>query len=621
MNEHDYIIEERDSVVIRFAGDSGDGMQLTGTQFTNTSAVFGNDISTMPDFPAEIRAPIGTLAGVSGFQVNFSNRDILTPGDAAQILVAMNPAALKASLSDVETNGTIIINTDAFSQANLRKAGYEADPRHDGSLKNYQVLEVPLTSLNREALRDIEGLSNKEKDRSQNFFALGMAFWMFDRPLEVTIDWINQKFAKNPPVREGNIRSLETGYHFGDTSRIFQHRYRIRPATLPPGTYRKVTGNTALAMGFVTAAQKMGKPLFYGTYPITPASDILHALAPLRNFDVRTFQAEDEIAAMGSIIGAAFGGALAVTGTSGPGIALKSEGMNLAVALELPMVIVNVQRGGPSTGLPTKVEQSDLLQAMFGRNGESPMAILAPYSPSDCFDIAIEACRLAVRTMSPVVVLSDGFLANSSEPWMIPNADDIPPIEYAHPPAVISNGENGHEPFLSYKRDPETMARPWAIPGTAGLEHRIGGLSKAPVTGNVSYNPLHHEQMVRDRAEKIARLAEIIPEQEVFGPQSGELLLVSWGGTYGAVRSAVVQAQSRGLSVAHAHLRYLNPFPRNLRDILSRYRQVVVAELNGGQLSFLLRGRYALNVQSYTKVHGRPFTIGEIVARIEKALG
>ena len=618
MNEHDYIIEERDSVVIRFAGDSGDGMQLTGTQFTNTSAVFGNDVSTMPDFPAEIRAPVGTLAGVSGFQVNFSNRDILTPGDAAQILVAMNPAALKASLSDVETHGTIIINTDAFSQANLRKAGYESDPRHDDSLKEYKIIEVPLTSLNREALKGIEGLSTKEKDRSQNFFALGLAFWMFDRSLDVTVDWINKKFAKTPAVREGNIRALETGYNFGDTSRIFQQRYRIRPASLPPGTYRKVTGNNALAMGFVTAARKMGKPLFYGTYPITPASDILHALAPLRNFDVRTFQAEDEIAAMGSVIGAAFGGALAVTGTSGPGIALKSEAMNLALVLELPMVIVNVQRGGPSTGLPTKVEQSDLLQAMFGRNGESPMAILAPSNPSDCFDVAIEACRLAVRTMSPVIILSDGFLANSSEPWMIPSADDIAPIEYSHPEGISGNG---HEPFLSYKRDPDTMARPWAIPGTPGLEHRIGGLSKAPVTGNVSYNPLHHEQMVRERAEKIARLAEFIPEQDVFGPASGELLLLSWGGTFGSVRSAVAQAQRHGLSVAHAHLRYLNPFPRNLRDILGRYRQVIVPELNGGQLAFLLRGRYALDIQSYTKVHGRPFTIREISHKIEQVLG
>ena len=617
----DYIIEERDSVVIRFAGDSGDGMQLTGTQFTNTSAVFGNDVSTMPDFPAEIRAPAGTLAGVSGFQVNFSNRDILTPGDAAQILVAMNPAALKASLVDLEVHGTIIANTDAFSQGNLRKAGYNANPLQDGSLSEYQVIEVPLTALNREALKDIEGLSTKDKDRSQNFFALGLAFWMFDRPLDVTIDWVKKKFAKTPALMAANIRSLETGYHFGETSRVFQHRYRIRPASLPPGTYRKVTGNTAMAMGLVTAAQKMGKPLFYGSYPITPASDILHSLAPLRNFDVRTFQAEDEIAAMGSVIGAAFGGALAVTGTSGPGIALKSEGMNLAIVLELPMVIINVQRGGPSTGLPTKVEQSDLLQALFGRNGESPIAVLAPYSPADCFDIAIEACRLAVRSMSPVMILSDGFLANSSEPWMIPNAADIPPIEFYHPDGPANAPANSDGAFLPFRRDVETLARPWAIPGTAGLEHRIGGLSKAPDTGNVSYNPLHHEQMVRERAEKVARLAEVIPPQEVYGPEQGDLLLVSWGGTYGAVRSAVAAAQRRGQSVAHAHLRYLNPFPANLRDLLRRYRQVVVPELNGGQLAFLLRGRYALNIQSYTKVHGRPFTIGEITRKIDQVLG
>ncbi|HNS40925.1 MAG TPA: 2-oxoacid:acceptor oxidoreductase family protein, partial [Promineifilum sp.] len=435
-------------------------------------------------------------------------------------------------------------------------AGYETDPRHDHSLKEYHVIEVPLTTLNREALKDIAELSNKERDRSQNFFALGLAFWMFDRPLDVTIDWINKKFANEPALREANTRALETGYNFGDTSRIFQQRYRIRPASLPPGVYRKVTGNTAVAMGLVTAARKMGKPLFYGTYPITPASDILHALAPLRNFDVRTFQAEDEIAAMGSVIGAAFGGALAVTGTSGPGVALKSEAMNLAVALELPMVIVNVQRGGPSTGLPTKVEQSDLLQALFGRNGESPLPVVAPQSPSDCFDMAIEACRLAVRAMSPVVVLSDGFLANSSEPWMIPDAAGIPPIEYSHP-----GGLNGDEAFLPYKRNPETLARPWAIPGTPDLEHRIGGLSKAPVTGNVSYAPLHHEQMVRERAEKVARLADVIPPQEAFGPQEGELLVISWGGTYGAVRSAVAQAVRRGQPVAHAHMRYLNPFP------------------------------------------------------------
>lgn len=606
--------EELESVVIRFAGDSGDGMQLTGTQFTNTSAVFGNDISTMPDFPAEIRAPAGTLAGVSGFQVHFSSSDILTPGDAPQVLVAMNPAALKATLPELEPGGTIIVNTDAFNRANLKKAGYDNNPLEDDTLQGYQVFKVPLTSLNREALKDIEGLSTKDKDRSQNFFALGLAFWMFDRPMDTTLDWVQKKFAKRPELIAANTKALQTGYFFGETTETFQRRYRIRPASLPPGTYRKVTGNEAMAIGLVTAARKMGKPLFYGSYPITPASDILHTLASLRHFDVRTFQAEDEIAAMGSVIGAAFGGVLAVTGTSGPGIALKSEAMNLAIALELPMVIVNVQRGGPSTGLPTKTEQSDLLQAMFGRNGESPIAVVAPSSPSDCFNMALEACRLAVRAMTPVVILSDGFLANSSEPWAIPNADDIPPIEVHHP----QGRSNGEGPFLPYQRDPETLARPWGIPGTPGLEHRIGGLSKAPVTGNVSYDPKHNEQMNRDRAEKIARLADVIPEQEVYGPSSGELLVVSWGGTFGAVRSAVRLAQENGRSVAHAHLRYLNPFPPNLRDILSRYQQVLVPELNGGQLAFLLRGRFALNVQSYPKLQARPFKISEVYQRIEE---
>jgi 2-oxoglutarate ferredoxin oxidoreductase subunit alpha len=610
--------KELDSIVIRFAGDSGDGMQLTGTQFTNTSAVFGNDISTMPDFPAEIRAPAGTLAGVSGFQVNFSNSDILTPGDSPQVLVAMNPAALKASLNELDVGGTIIINTDAFSQTNLRKAGYEENPLEDDSLSRFQVIRVPLTTMNREALKDIESLSTKDKDRSQNFFALGIVFWMFDRPMETTLEWVEKKFSKRPDVIEANTRALQAGYFFGDTTRTFQQRYRVRPAELPPGTYRKVTGNEAMAMGLVTAAHKMGKPLFYGTYPITPASDILHALAPLRHFDVRTFQAEDEIAAMGSIIGAAFGGAFAVTGTSGPGIALKSEGMGLAIALELPMVIINVQRGGPSTGLPTKTEQADLLQAMFGRNGESPIVVIAPQSPADCFDIAVEAARLAMRATTPVLILSDGFLANSSEPWSVPNPDDIAPIPVQHPAAK----ENGSEdPFLPYVRDEETLARPWAIPGTVGLEHRIGGLSKAPITGNVSYDPAHHQQMVSDRAEKIARLAEFLPEQEVFGPEEGDLLMLSWGGTFGAVRSGVTRAQRNGRSVAHAHLRYLNPLPRNLRDILSNYKQVVVPELNGGQLAFLLRGRFALNIQSFPKMHARPFKISEITDKIEQLLG
>jgi 2-oxoglutarate ferredoxin oxidoreductase subunit alpha len=570
----------------------------------------------MPDFPAEIRAPAGTLAGVSGFQVNFSNQDVLTPGDAPQILVAMNPAALKASLPELERGGTIIVNTDAFSRANLKKAGYEENPLEDHSLQGYQVIQVPLTSLNREALAQID-LSTKDKDRAQNFFALGIAFWMFDRPMETTQEWIKKRFSKNPAVMEGNLRALQAGYFFGDTTRTFQQRYRVSPAMLPPGTYRKVTGNEAMAMGLVTAAQKMGKPLMYGTYPITPASDILHSLAALRHFDVRTFQAEDEIAAMGSVIGAAFGGAFGVTGTSGPGIALKGEGMGLAIMLELPMVIVNVQRGGPSTGLPTKTEQSDLLQAMFGRNGESPIVVLAPQSPADCFDIAIEASRLAMRAMTPVLILSDGFLANSSEPWRVVHPDTIAPIVVQHPGTRAEDDA----PFMPYRRDEETLARPWAIPGTAGLEHRIGGLSKAPMTGNVSYDPQHNEQMFLARREKIARLADVIAPLPVYGPTSGELLVLSWGGTFGAVRSAVKRAQDDGRSVAHAHLRHINPFPANLRDVLGSYRQVLVPELNGGQMAFLLRGRFALNILSYPKMQARPFKIAEVYSKIVETLG
>ncbi len=616
MSDTTPIFQERESVVIRFAGDSGDGMQLTGTQFTNTSAVLGNDVSTMPDFPAEIRAPAGTLAGVSGFQVHFSREDILTPGDAPEVLVAMNPAALKATLPELVSGGTVIVNSDAFTRNNLKKADYEANPLEDDSLQGYQVIQVPLTSMNREALKEIEGLTNKEKDRSQNFFALGIAFWMFDRPLETTLEWLKKKFSKRPNVVKANSIALQAGFNFGDTTQTFQQRYRIQPAVLPSGTYRKITGNEAVALGLVTAAQKMGKPLFYGTYPITPASDILHALAALRQFDVRTFQAEDEIAAMGSIVGAAFGGALAVTGTSGPGIALKSEAMGLAIVLELPMIIINVQRGGPSTGLPTKTEQSDLLQAMFGRNGESPMAILAPQSPADCFDIAYEAARLAIRSTSPVMILSEGFLANSSEPWLIPDADTIPMIEVQHPQGVT----NGDGPFLPYKRDPETLARPWAIPGTRGLEHRLGGLSKAPLTGNVSYDPAHNETMNRDRGEKVARLANVIPEQEVYGPDIGDLLVVSWGGTYGAVRMAVRQAQLQGQAVAHAHVRYLNPLPNNFRQILSQYKRVLVPELNSGQFAFLLRGRFGMNILSYPKMHARPFKISEVRAKIEEIL-
>lgn len=616
MSEQTPVIEELESIAIRFAGDSGDGMQLTGTQFTNTSAMFGNDISTMPDFPAEIRAPAGTLAGVSGFQVHFSSHDILTPGDAPQVLVAMNPAALKASLPDLEPKGVIIVNTDAFTKQNLAKAGYESNPLEDGSLDGYHVYPVPMTTMNREALSEFTELTNKEKDRSQNFFALGLVFWMFDRSMEPTKEWLEKKFAKKPILAEANFKAMQTGYFYGETHEAFHYRYRVKPASLKPGVYRKVTGNEAIALGLVTAARKAGKPLFYGAYPITPASDILHFLAGLRHFDVRTFQAEDEIAAMGAVIGAAFGGALAVTGTSGPGVALKSEAINLGVMLELPMVIVNVQRGGPSTGLPTKTEQADLLQVMFGRNGESPVGVVAPASPADAFDVAIEACRLAVRAMAPVFILSEGFLANSAEPWRIPDADDIPSIEIHHPEGRTADDP----PFLPYARDPETLARPWAIPGTPGLEHRLGGLSKAPLTGNVSYDPQDNEQMNRVRAEKIARLADAIPEQEVFGPRSGELLIVSWGGTYGVVRSAVTQAIAQGQSVAHAHLRYLNPFPRNLEEVLRSYDKVLVPELNLGQLAMLLRAKYLIDVISYPKLHARPMKIAEVRDQIDLAL-
>jgi 2-oxoglutarate ferredoxin oxidoreductase subunit alpha len=611
-------IEELESVVIRFAGDSGDGMQLTGTQFTNTSAVFGNDISTFPDYPAEIRAPAGTLAGVSGFQVNLSQHDILTPGDSPFVLVAMNPAALKASLPDLQRGGIIIVNTDAFTSANLKKAEYENNPLEDDSLIGYEVHEVPLTTLTREALKDMETLTTKDKDRCQNFFALGMTFWIFDRELAVSETWLDQKFAKKPELAEANKKALETGYYFGETTEVFRRRFSIRPATLKKGTYRKITGNEALALGLVTGAKKMGKPLFYGSYPITPASDILHALAPLRNFDVRTFQAEDEIAAMGSVIGAAFGGALAVTGTSGPGVALKGEAMGLAMMLELPMVVINVQRGGPSTGLPTKVEQSDLLQMLYGRNGESPIPILAPQSPTDAFDIAYEACRLAVHAMTPVAILSDGYLANSSEPWFIPNPDDIPEIPVTHTPPR----EEGDAPFFPYLRDDESLARPWAIPGTKGLEHRVGGLSKAPITGNVSYDPQHHSQMVQERAEKVARLANVIPELAVDGPDEGDLLVVSWGGTFGAIHTAVHKAQEAGYAVSHAHLRYLNPFPKNTEAVLRNYKRILIPELNLGQLAFVLRGTYGLdNISTYSKMHGRPFKISEIYDKLEELLG
>lgn len=605
------LLEELDSVAIRFAGDSGDGMQVTGTQFTNTAAVLGNDVSTFPDFPAEIRAPAGTMAGVSGFQVHISSRDIFTPGDAPQVLVAMNPAALKANLKDLESGGTVILNIDEFTANNLKKAGYAASPLEDGTLAGYQVREVRLTTLNRNALEGMTGLGNKEKDRCKNFFSLGLIFWMYDRPLETTLNWIQAKFGNKPDVVEANTRALKAGFNYGETTEAFRYRYIVpRQSDVVPGTYRKITGNEAAALGFVTAASLAGKPLFYGSYPITPASDILHELASLKHFDVRTFQAEDEIAAMGSTIGAAFGGAFALTGTSGPGICLKSEAMNLAIVLELPMVIANVQRGGPSTGLPTKTEQSDLLQVLYGRNGESPIAVIAPCSPADCFDMAIEAFRLAVRSMSPVVFLSDGYLANSSEPWRIPDPEDLPHIEVAH--------RTDPTDFFPYVRDEVTLGRPWALPGTPGLEHRIGGLAKQDVTGNISYAPADHEHMVKLRAEKVQRLQNTIPEQDVFGPESGDLLVIGWGGTYGALRSAVAAAQERGHSVAHAQVRYLNPFPRNFQALMGRYKQVLVAELNSGQLAFQINGKFGGKVQQLNKVQGQPFKIKEVLHKIEE---
>jgi 2-oxoglutarate ferredoxin oxidoreductase subunit alpha len=611
------VFEELESVAIRFAGDSGDGMQVTGTQFTNTSAVFGNDVSTFPDFPAEIRAPAGTLAGVSGFQVNFSHHDIFTPGDAPQVLVAMNPAALRANIGDLESGGTIILNRDEFTAGNLKKANYEASPLEDGSLKGFHVVEVPLTTMNRNALGDIAGLSNKEKDRCKNFFALGLTFYMYDRPLETTLHWIRDKFGRRPEVAEANTRALKAGYNYGDTTEAFRTRYRVKPATLPPGLYRKVTGNEAAALGFVTAAQRAGKTLFYGSYPITPASDILHELAALKQFGVRTFQAEDEIAAIGATIGAAFGGAFALTGTSGPGICLKSEAMNLAVVLELPLVIADIQRGGPSTGLPTKTEQSDLLQVLFGRNGESPIPVVAPCSPADCFTLAMEAFRLAARASTPVIYLSDGYLANSAEPWPIPDPESLPAIPVHH--------RTDPADFLPYVRDEETLGRPWVLPGTPNMEHRIGGLGKQDVTGNVSYTPEDHEHIVKIRCEKVARLANTIPEQPVNGPQEGELLVVGWGGTYGALRSAVAAAQAAGKSVAHAQIRYLNPFPRNLAAVLNRFDRVLVAELNLGQLAFLLRGRFASRsgpeFLQLNKIQGRPFRISEVLRQINEVLG
>jgi 2-oxoglutarate/2-oxoacid ferredoxin oxidoreductase subunit alpha len=604
--------EKFSDVVIRFSGDSGDGMQLTGSQFTNTSALFGNDLSTLPDFPAEIRAPAGTLPGVSAFQVRIADHDIHTPGDAPDVLVAMNPAALKKDLGDLKPNGVVIVNTDDFNDRNLAKAGYAANPLEDGSLDGYRLFKVDLTTLTRRTLEG-SGLDTKSQDRCKNFFALGMVYWLFSRSLDATVDWLERKFKKRPDLADANVKVLKAGYHYSDTTEIFQARYEVAPAPLEPGTYRNILGNTSLALGLLAASRQSGLPLFLGAYPITPASSLLHELAQHKRFGVTTFQAEDEIAAVCAAIGASFGGALAVTASSGPGIALKAEAIGLAVMVELPLVVVDVQRGGPSTGLPTKTEQSDLLQVLFGRNGESPVPVIAASSPSDCFEVALEACRLALEAMVPVVLLSDGYIANGSEPWRLPDLAALPkmPVSFRTEP----------EGFAPYARDETTLARPWALPGTAGLEHRIGGLEKEDVTGNVSYDPINHETMTRLRAEKVARIAERIPELEVEGdPQGGELLVLGWGSTAGAITGAVLEARRQGLSVSRAHLRYLNPFPKNLGDVLARFRRVLVPEMNSGQLALLLRGRFLKDVVSYPKVQGRPFFRSEILAKIHALL-
>lgn len=612
--------EERESVVIRFCGDSGDGMQLVGTQFTNVSATFGNDVSTLPDFPAEIRAPQGTLAGVSGFQLCFSSQDIFTPGDEVDTLVAMNPAALKTNLADLKRGGTLIINTDEFDKGNLLKAGYEVNPLEDGQLlAGYHVHKVPMTRLNRDAVNGL-GLSLKEQDRSRNLFALGLVYWLYDRDRKPTEEWIQDKFKKKPEVVEANLRALRGGFNYGFSTESFTTHYVVPKAKLAPGKYRKITGNEAVAWGLVTAARLAGKTLFFGGYPITPASDILHSLSELKHFGVRTFQAEDEIAAMSSVCGAAFAGEIAVTASIGPGICLKGEAMGLGVMTELPMIIVNVQRGGPSTGLPTKTEQSDLLLSLFGRNGDSPIPVVAASSPGDCFGLMVDAVRMAVEFMTPVIFLSDGYIANGSEPWSIPKFGDMQPITVQHPAGRPAGVEGTPDDFLPYLRN-EKGARPWAIPGTPGLEHRIGGLEKADITGNVDYSPGNHHKMVMNRVNKVAGIANHIPLQTVEGPESGKLLVISWGGTFGAVRTAVQQCVRAGKSVAHTHLRYLNPFPKNLGEIIQRYDQVLIPELNVGQLRLLIRGTYLANAVGLNKIQGKPFLVNEIVRKIDELLG
>ncbi len=607
--------EKLDRVAIRFAGDSGDGMQLAGTRFTESSAAFGNDLATFPDYPAEIRAPQGTLAGVSSFQVHIADWDILTHGDEADVLVAMNPAALKANLREVVTGGLILANEDAFDDRNLEKAGYETNPLTDGSLSSYHVMTAPMEKLTKLAVAET-GVKGRSVLRSKNFFALGLISWMFNRPTESVFDWIEKKFGADTPVGQANMEAFRAGFNFGNTTEEFHHTYEIAPAKLPAGTYTNITGNQALAWGLVAAAKSAGLTLFLGSYPITPATSILEEVARLKHFGAKTFQAEDEIAGVGVSLGAAFTGHLAVTTTSGPGLALKSETMSLALMTELPLIIVDVQRAGPSTGLPTKVEQSDLMMALHGRHGEAPLPVIAPSSPSDAFAVAMEAARIALTYMTPVILLSDGYLANGAEPWRLPDFDDLPSIDVAH--TTTPNGPDGV--FYPYARDEITGARPWAIPGTPGLEHRIGGLEKAALTGNVSYDPDNHELMTAARAAKVAGIANDIPEVEVFGADDADLLVVSWGSTFGGVRAGVKNANSAGHSVAHVHLRYLNPLARNLGDILARYDKVLVPELNLGQLAMVLRAKYLTPAITLSKVQGAPFMANEITDRIIELL-
>lgn len=609
--------EVLNDVVIKFAGDSGDGMQLTGTQFTNNTALLGIDLSTFPDFPAEIRAPQGTIPGVSGFQLRFSSDRVFTPGDACDVLVAMNAAALKTNLTALKKGGKIIVNTDGFDGKNLRLANYPEgeNPLENGSLENYDVIKMDVTKMTRESLKDFT-MGMKEKDRAKNMFVLGFLYWMYNRDMENTITFLKEKFGKKPDIFDSNVKVLQAGYNYGDTTETFTTTYRVEKAKMQAGSYRSVMGNQAAALGLIAASQKSGLPLFLGTYPITPASDILHELSKYKNFGIRTFQAEDEIAAISSAIGAAYGGSLGVTTSSGPGIALKGEAMGLAVMLEIPLIIVNIQRGGPSTGLPTKTEQSDLMQAYYGRNGECPMPIVSASTPADCFDAIYEAVRISVQHMTPVMFLSDGYIANGAEPWRYPTSDQLAPI----PVKFKTELGHGEEKYLPYLRD-EKLVRPWALPGTPGLEHRIGGLEKQNITGNVNYEPENHQLMVKIRQEKVDKIADYIPEQKLdSGPDKGKILVLGWGSTYGAIKSAVAEMQGKGHAISHAHLRYVRPFPKNLGDIIKNFDEVLIPEINNGQLIKIIRDQYLVDAKGYNKIMGVPITKTELVIKLEEMI-